>query len=350
VNTFSVCIPNFNYASYIGETIGSVLDQADDRVEVLVSDNASTDDSVAVVEAFADPRVHVRVNPVNVGFAGNLDRAAGPARGDVMILLSSDDVMLPGALERYRTLFDRAGTDRLVVSATMQVIDGEGRPTGTRGPEPALWEGARHATELEAAIDATVLELDPPELLRRSVSQLLNPFNFAATAYPRAIYEEVAGYGAGRLYNPDKWFHWRLVERAERVLWVDTPLFGYRWHDSNQAALESAAGVFRFLVDDYVNTFDVPTDLLASIGLTRDDLVAAFIERDIANHGLATLARGHVARARRTAHFGLAAYPDAFRHNPRAQALRALAVLGPVGARLAKLAYRRYGPGPLDAA
>ena len=40
-------------------------------LEILVSDNASTDDSVAVVKALGDPRIHVEVQPWNVGFAGN---------------------------------------------------------------------------------------------------------------------------------------------------------------------------------------------------------------------------------------------------------------------------------------
>ena len=98
---FSICIPNYNYGRYIGETIRSALDQHAE-VEVLVADNASTDDSVAVVESVGDARVHLRRNSWNVGFAGNLDRACAGATGDRMILLSSDDLagcqMEPGDL------------------------------------------------------------------------------------------------------------------------------------------------------------------------------------------------------------------------------------------------------------
>ena len=43
---FSICIPNYNYGSYIGETIKSVLNQTYENYEIIVVDNASTDDSI----------------------------------------------------------------------------------------------------------------------------------------------------------------------------------------------------------------------------------------------------------------------------------------------------------------
>ena len=53
----SVLIPNYNYARYIGETIDSVLSQAPPDLEIIVTDNASTDKSADVVREYADPRV-----------------------------------------------------------------------------------------------------------------------------------------------------------------------------------------------------------------------------------------------------------------------------------------------------
>src|SRR5688500_12580387 len=104
----SVCIPNYNYAQYIGRAIRSALvDDVD--VEVVVADNASTDDSVEVVRGVGDPRVKVERNPCNVGFARNLDRAAGMASGEWLLMLSSDDIVKPGALDAYRKLIEALG-------------------------------------------------------------------------------------------------------------------------------------------------------------------------------------------------------------------------------------------------
>ena len=87
---FSICIPNFNYGRYLGETIATVLSQDVADLEVCVSDNASTDDSREVVGQIADERLRLSVNPTNVGFAPNLDRAGSMATGKTMIMLSSD--------------------------------------------------------------------------------------------------------------------------------------------------------------------------------------------------------------------------------------------------------------------
>src|SRR5262245_7849518 len=84
---FSVCIPNYNYAKYIGETIQSVLDQRFQNFEIIVADNASTDGSVKVVEAFRSPKINIIQNRYNVGFSPNLDRATERARGEHLILL-----------------------------------------------------------------------------------------------------------------------------------------------------------------------------------------------------------------------------------------------------------------------
>ena len=70
----------YNYERFLGRTIQSVRDQTGAESRFSVSDNASTDRSMDIVQGFADPRIRWRVNRCNVGFAGNLDRAARPGR------------------------------------------------------------------------------------------------------------------------------------------------------------------------------------------------------------------------------------------------------------------------------
>jgi glycosyltransferase involved in cell wall biosynthesis len=340
----SICIPNYNYERYLGRTIQSILDQQDPDVEILVSDNASTDGSVALVKSFADPRIRLHVNACNVGFGGNLDRSASMATGDLMIMLSSDDLMRSGALAAYRTLFEHLGTRgrRAIASASWDVIDPQDKVTGQTGPDPSLWTPADRHADLEKLLGAPVYAVACPELLGRCLRQMKNPFNFAATVYARELYQSVEGYGAGRLFNPDKWFHWKVLGTADMAYFVDRRLFAYRWHGDNQAAQESATSALKFLVDEYVSTLELDADMLAKTGLSRDAVLDAFVEYDIARHGLATLARGQRQRARRILDFGRAAYPLHVRRNRHARALAALLSLGPLGQRIAARAYRSY--------
>lgn len=347
---FSICIPNYNYGRYVAETIRSALDQ-EAEVEVLVVDNDSNDDSVAAVDAIDDSRLHLRRNRWNVGFAGNLDRACVGATGDRMILLSSDDLAGPRALGTYARLAQELGVaaERAVFCSSVHVVDSAGAITGSQGYDTRLWADAREDKELSTALGSRVLRVPARALLARAVSHLRNPFNFAATCYPRELYEAVEGYGGGALINPDKVFAWKLLSVAEEVLWVDEPLFSYRVHDANQTAQQLQSGALKHLIDQYRSTFDTAPLTLSVAGLSRDDLARAFIEHDIALRGLQLVADGHRELARRYLDFGRAAYPAHYKQSRRVWSLRVALALGPLGtlisSRLKDTALQRYREG-----
>ena len=337
---FSICIPNFNYDRYIGATIQSVLDQTHPDFEIVIADNASTDRSVEVIQSFDDSRLRFKVNNCNVGFAGNLDKAGMMASGEQMIMLSSDDLMRPDALATYQRLLEALGprAEKALVGSLVDVIDEAGAGIGRRGANPKIWHGARRDEELSDRVGHPVLALPADELLRRCLGLLRNPFPFASLAYPRSLYEAVEGYGGGRLINPDKWFAWKVMALADMAYFVEAPLFGYRWHASNQTAQQARSGALKHLVDQYVATFDLPAPVLERAGLTRADLAAAFVEHDVALRGLLALAQHRRVLARRILHFGRAAYPEAMRRNGKVWLLRLLLLLGPLGSLLAATA------------
>jgi glycosyltransferase involved in cell wall biosynthesis len=331
-------IPNYNYGRYIAETIGSVLSQAPADVEIVVADNASTDDSVAVVRSFADARIRIEVNSCNLGFAPNLERVAAMARGRWMLLLSSDDRMQPGAIDAYLALAAALGdrAQRAVWGCPTWVIDAAGQRTGRRDPDPKLWRGARDEPQLSRTVGYPVRSLAASDMLRRSLELLRSPLPFATTCYPRTLHDAAGGYTGGRLVNPDKWFLWKLLSAADTIYVIDHPLFDYRVHDAGQGPQEQRSGALKYLVDQYVSTFQLPDDLHARAGLDRPALAAAFIEQDIALRGLLALSNGQRLQARRAVHFGLAAYPELARANPKLWALRTLLALGPLGPRIAR--------------
>jgi glycosyltransferase involved in cell wall biosynthesis len=163
---FSICIPNYNYERYLGSTISSVRDQKDVDLEILISDNASPDGSVALAHSFGDPRIQVHVNTVNVGFAGNLDRAARMASGEWMIMLSSDDLVRPDALSTYQKLIESLGpaAGGAVFSSVMDKISSDDRLIGSMPKDDALWHGAERPAELEKIAGAPVYVLPADEL------------------------------------------------------------------------------------------------------------------------------------------------------------------------------------------
>lgn len=101
----SICIANYNGFSIIGGCIDSATAQYGDfDVEIIIHDDASTDNSVALLRA-QYPQVEVLVSTDNVGFCTANNRMAEHARGKYLLLLNNDAALHPDAL---RALLDAA--------------------------------------------------------------------------------------------------------------------------------------------------------------------------------------------------------------------------------------------------
>lgn len=123
----SVCIPTYNSGKFIGETIESVLNQTFKDYELIVCDNVSTDETEEVCKKYNDPRFkYVRFDEF-VGQAENWNRALTQASFDYVILLHSDDVLLPIYLEKAVKVLD-ANDDVGLVYCAVQHIDEHGKP------------------------------------------------------------------------------------------------------------------------------------------------------------------------------------------------------------------------------
>lgn len=89
----SILIVNYNGASYLGNCLRSIEQQVHLDHEVIVVDNASTDGSCDLVKA-GFPNVQLITGGKNLGFAGGNNLAAGEARGDYLLLLNPDTILL----------------------------------------------------------------------------------------------------------------------------------------------------------------------------------------------------------------------------------------------------------------
>lgn len=152
---FSVLITNFNYARFVGEAIGSVLaqDYPAGRFEVIVVDDGSTDDSRAVIESFAaDTRVRAVFQPnrgQSAAFAAGLD----VARGDFVCLLDSDDLYLPGKLDRvsHRIAGIDPAESEIFLCHDLAIEDSAGGASPTYS-----WLALMGVTELGCSVDQVV--------------------------------------------------------------------------------------------------------------------------------------------------------------------------------------------------
>lgn len=125
----TVCIPTFNRRELLSRSLGSVLEQSFEDVEVIVSDNASTDDTEEYVRSIQDPRLRYERLPANIGLFGNLSRCLRLGTGRYRVMLPDDDSMLPGNLEAKARFLDEHPSAGLVHSA-FRYLDGRAQPFG----------------------------------------------------------------------------------------------------------------------------------------------------------------------------------------------------------------------------
>jgi glycosyltransferase involved in cell wall biosynthesis len=126
--TVSICIPTFNGASWVRQTIESALAQDFPDSEVVVCDDASSDDTVAVARQFEDPRVRVVVNRERVGLARNWNRCVQASRGAYVKFLMQDDRLAPDCVSRMLEVIRRNPEVGMVFSAREIELDDPADP------------------------------------------------------------------------------------------------------------------------------------------------------------------------------------------------------------------------------
>lgn len=106
----SVIMPSYNTASYIAETVQSVLAQTYQNWELIIVDDCSTDDTDEVIKPFlADDRIRYFKNEKNSGAAVSRNRALREAKGKWIAFLDSDDLWMPEKLEKQIAFMEENG-------------------------------------------------------------------------------------------------------------------------------------------------------------------------------------------------------------------------------------------------
>src|SRR5580658_1410079 len=112
---FTVIILSRNYGRYIRQAIESVLQQTCASWELFICDDASTDDTLSIVEPFlANPRIHLIRHEKNLGQSANWSAALELGNAPVFALLHADDYWLPDALQTAHDQFASDGKIDLV--------------------------------------------------------------------------------------------------------------------------------------------------------------------------------------------------------------------------------------------
>jgi glycosyltransferase involved in cell wall biosynthesis len=140
----TIAIPTFNRSSWLKACILSALNQSYKHFEVVVSDNASTDNTEELLKTISDPRLRVIRQTKNIGAIPNWNACLSEARGDFIVFVSDDDNIAPWFLERCISLINREPKIPIVVALSDTYLPAESRrlPVRTsRRLSTGIWSG-----------------------------------------------------------------------------------------------------------------------------------------------------------------------------------------------------------------
>lgn len=126
----TIAIPTFHRAGLLRGCIQAALAQTYENIEVLVSDNASPDDTQQVLREFDDKRLRVLTQETNIGLLPNWNACLAAARGEYVVFVSDDDRISPWLLSRCLEIVERRPEIPIVVTLSNFRIPelGETRP------------------------------------------------------------------------------------------------------------------------------------------------------------------------------------------------------------------------------
>ncbi|RTL62002.1 MAG: glycosyltransferase family 2 protein [Pseudonocardiaceae bacterium] len=225
-----VVIPCYRYGELLPSSVRSVLAQDGVDVRVLIIDDASGDGSADVARslAAADPRVTAEVHTENRGHIrtfneGVIDWASAP----YTLLISADDELAPGALQRATTLLeDNPGVGFAYGNSQMWEPEDDGRPALRTGRwRPIVYSG--HTW------------------LRRRCASATNPVYSPSVVVRTALQQQVGGYDARMLHTSDleMWLRMSLYADVGFVAGVDQSITRVHEKNMSSAYLESDQGL-----------------------------------------------------------------------------------------------------------
>lgn len=102
----SICIPNFNNSKYLDFCIQSVLDQTYKNIEIILVDDCSSDGSINIAQKYRN-NIKIYINSVNIGQPKNTNKCVELSRGEYIVILHSDDLLLPDFISKLLPLLEK---------------------------------------------------------------------------------------------------------------------------------------------------------------------------------------------------------------------------------------------------
>ncbi|MDQ1254422.1 MAG: hypothetical protein QG646_3663, partial [Euryarchaeota archaeon] len=264
----SICIPVYNAEKTIVSTLQSIITQTYQNIEIIISDNASADNSLDLIEEFTDPRMAIYKNSVNVGAEKNFTKCIDLATGDYIAIFHADDIYTPEMVEKQVRTFQENPSIGAVFTAATYINEDNEKIGESKLPDAIKGKKKCDFGEIFISLlrDGPFL-MCPSAMVKSKLYRELNPFK----------YEQF-----GTSSDLDMWL--RILEKHPIVI-LEERLLNYRISKSQGSYvlmyLRTEKSDFLKTMDYYLSVksrdLNIPDDVLDSYEIKRnfDNLLRA---------------------------------------------------------------------------
>lgn len=236
----SVCIPVYNGEKYLAESIESVINQTYSKLEIIIVDDQSTDDSLAIAENYQakDPRVRIVRNASNLGLVENWNKCIFEAKTNWLKLHFQDDLMEAYTIEEMMGSAERFKTD-LVLSDRSYFFEGE---------EVGFYKNLIRPSM--AFDDKAVIK---PKDLAKFLCDVGLKYNFLGEPLLGLINRRLLErYGVfdSRFKQIGDFEFWLRIGLNEDFVYLSEPLHKFRVHEDSQSSKNSKSSTVNFSLED----------------------------------------------------------------------------------------------------
>lgn len=231
--TIGVIVPNYNDMRHLPRCLRSVLDQPDGPQELIIMDDQSTDDSVALIRSLTagDARAQLVLSPANLGTNKTIAEGLRRARSDYVLCLAANDFLLPGIFARASRALARAPGAGLW-SAMAWLVDEDDNLIRL------------HPSAVVSLADAYL----SPEKCAKLAYRLGNWFTGTTAIYHRETLISIGGFNP-RFGAPSDLFAALTVSGIKGAVFTPEPFAAIRQHENSYSsqALGDVAGIENIL-------------------------------------------------------------------------------------------------------
>jgi glycosyltransferase involved in cell wall biosynthesis len=237
----SICIPTFNSSRFIFQSLTSICKQTYKNIEIIVSDNNSTDNTVEIIKSIMakDSRIKLNINSRNIGFSANANKLISLANYDYIALFHSDDIYHPTIIEKEMEFL--SSNSDLAGCFTESKFIGQNSLELTKEVKHFKSNGTFSIIDFDTYLNF---------LFKRGGSMFMCP----TALIKKSIYQEFNGFDESLKYIDDQDMYLRILLKYNFGI-IHSRLINYRIHENQVSKVYSSSSinnlsiVYKHLID-----------------------------------------------------------------------------------------------------